>query len=324
MEIILVTGGAGFIGSNLINKLLENDQYKIICVDDFNDFYDPKLKRNNVKNNFNNKNFNLIECDIRNHELLKNIFINNKIDTIIHLAARAGVRPSIINPKLYNEVNIDGTLNLLELAKEFAIKNFIFGSSSSVYGNYNNLETLHEELPVNKPISPYAMTKSAGEQLCYTYHKLYNINIVCLRFFTVYGPRQRPDLAIYKFTNQISKNEPIEVYGNGETMRDYTYVSDIVSGIILAINYNKTGYEIINLGGGKPVKLNDLINIIEKNLEKKAIFKNISMQLGDVNFTNASTQKAKELLGYEAIVNIENGISNFIKWYNKINYEKNN
>jgi UDP-glucuronate 4-epimerase len=165
------------------------------------------------------------------------------------------------------------------------------------------------------------MTKSAGEQLCYTYHKLYNINIVCLRFFTVYGPRQRPDLAIYKFTNQISKNEPIEVYGNGETMRDYSYVSDIVNGIILAINYNKTGYEIINLGGGKPVKLNDLINIIEKNLEKKAIFKNISMQLGDVNFTNASTQKAKELLGYEAIVNIENGISNFIKWYNKINHE---
>ncbi len=309
---ILVTGGAGFIGSHVCDKLLKRKE-KVICLDNFNDYYDPNIKENNIAHNLSNPNFKLYREDILNFNSLDNILVTEKIDKIIHLAARAGVRPSIKDPFLYQEVNIKGTLNLLELTRKYKIQNFVFASSSSVYGNREN-GPFKETDNVDNPISPYAMTKKAGELLCYTYHHLYRLNVSCLRFFTVYGPRGRPDMAPLMFTDKIAKGQEIEVYGEGNTKRDYTYVSDIVNGVISALDHNYS-YEIFNLGGGNPVDLNYFISLIERETGKKALRKQLPLQQGDVGITSADVSKAERMLGYKPKVRIEEGIKKLVEWY---------
>lgn len=309
---ILITGGAGFIGSTLADKLLEENN-KIVVIDNFNDYYSPKLKEKNIKHNLDNKNYKLYRGDICDKNLLRKIFEENQIDVVVHIAASAGVRPSIENPLSYVKNNIEGTVNIVEVMKENGIKKIVFASSSSIYGNCKE-EIFSEDLKVSEPISPYAASKSACEQFLYTYSKLFDIQVVALRFFTVFGPRQRPDLAIRKFIDLIKENKPIPVYGDGTTIRDYTYVDDIVDGIISAINYNDTPYEIINLGGGAPVSLNEMIATIEKVLNKKATIEHLPMQLGDVNKTAADITKAKKLLNYNPKTSFKEGIIKFIEW----------
>ena len=313
----LITGGAGFIGSHLVNKLLLNS--KVICIDNFDPYYSVEIKEKNIKNHINNKNYKLYKTDITNINDLRSIFENNNITDIVHLAAKAGVRPSIQQPLEYNMTNVVGTVNLLETAKEFGIKKFIFGSSSSVYG-IREQGTFREDTIINSPISPYAATKAAGEQICYTYSHLYGIKILCLRFFTVYGAGQRPDLAIHKFAGLINDEKPLTVYGDGTTMRDYTYIDDIIQGIISAIDYEDTPYEIINLGESRTVELNYLIDLLQERLKKKAIIKRHPLQPGDVPVTCADITKAKKLLGYNPTTPIEKGLDNFTQWF--CNYYK--
>lgn len=312
MSKVLITGGAGFIGSTLAEKLINGDN-QIIVIDNFNDYYSPLLKEKNIESIINNPNYKLYRGDICDRDLVKEIFSQNRIDCVVHIAARAGVRPSLEEPLEYVRSNIDGTINILENMKNNNIKKIIFASSSSVYGNCT-AEKFSEDLKVTEPISPYAATKSSCEQFLYTYSKLYNIQAICLRFFTVYGPKQRPDLAIRKFIELIEQDKPIPVYGDGTTMRDYTYIDDIVDGIIKAIHYSQTQYEIINLGGGSPVTLNEMIETIEKILGKKALINRLPMQLGDVNKTVSDITKAKKLLGYCPKTTFEEGIKKFIKW----------
>lgn len=309
---ILITGGAGFIGSSLIDSLLK-DGNKVVNVDNFNDFYDVKIKEKNVESHKTQTNYSLYRVDIEDREALKEIFAQNKIDCVVHLAAKAGVRASIENPISYAKTNIFGTLNVLELMKEFSVKKMIFASSSSVYGNCNE-DKFSEELKLAEPISPYAATKLACEQFCYTYSKLYGMQILCLRFFTVYGPRQRPDLAISKFTDLMLNNMPIPVFGDGSTKRDYTFISDVVEGIKNAINYEKTQYEIINIGGEQPISLDEMIFALEDELGIKAIVERKGMQAGDVERTSADISKAKTLLNYEPKVKFKEGIKRFIEW----------
>ncbi len=309
---ILITGGAGFIGSTLADKLLSEGK-KIIVIDNFNDYYSPALKEANVKVNENNPNYKLYRGDICDRKLIAEIFSKNKIDCVVHIAARAGVRPSLEDPLEYIRSNIDGTINILENMKKYEIKKMVFASSSSVYGNCK-AEKFSEDLKVTEPISPYAATKSACEQFLYTYSKLYGINSVCLRFFTVYGPKQRPDLAIRKFIELIEQDKPIPVYGDGTTMRDYTYIEDIISGICSAIEYNKTPYEIINLGGGSPVTLNEMISTIEEILGKKAEVNRLPMQPGDVDKTVSDITKARKLLNYNPQTSFKEGIRKFVEW----------
>ena len=312
----LITGGAGFIGSALIDKLIDNNN--IICIDDFNDFYSPEIKKNNIKEHIKSDNYKLYKYDIAEYENIKTVFEENKIDCIIHLAARAGVRPSLLNPMLYTKTNIVGTVNLLELAKNFGIKKFIMGSSSSVYGSRTD-GPFNEKMKIDRPISPYASTKASNEQMCYTYSHLYNMNIVCLRFFTVYGPKQRPDLAIHKFTKLITRGNPIPVFGDGTTKRDYTYIEDILQGVLSSIEYNKTPYEIINLGESRTVELNFLIELLEDTIGKKALIERFFLQPGDVPITYADISKARNLLNYNPATKIESGIKKFVKWFNEIN-----
>ncbi|MEI0566377.1 GDP-mannose 4,6-dehydratase [Brachyspira pulli] len=310
----LITGVAGFIGSNLLDELLKNKDNIIIGIDNFNEFYDPSIKRKNIEHNLENNNFKFYNIDLLDTNSLNKIFENHKIDSIVHLAGYGGVRPSIENPKLYIDNNIVATLNILECMKNYNVKKLVYASSSSVYGNSKE-SIFKETLNVSEPISPYAMTKKACEELCYTYHKLYNIDIIALRFFTVYGKRQRPDLAISKFTKLILEDKAIPVFGDGNTIRDYTYIEDIVSGIISAIEYNKTSYEIVNLGGGDPVSLNRMIETIENVLNKKAIIERMSMQKGDVDKTAADISKAKKLFNYNPSTSFEEGIKKFTKWF---------
>jgi UDP-glucuronate 4-epimerase len=309
---ILVTGGAGFIGSHVCDALLERGD-SVICVDNFNDYYSPEIKRGNIKHNLDNEEFKLFETDILDFEGMKKIFESEELDKVVHLAARAGVRPSIKNPFLYQEVNVKGTLNLLELAKDFNIKNFIFGSSSSVYGN-NKKIPFSEEDNVDFPISPYAATKKEGELNCYTYHHLHGLNISCLRFFTVYGPRGRPDMAPYLFTKTIFEGGLITRYGDGSTSRDYTYVSDIVKGIMAALDKDLK-FEIINLGNSSPVRLNELIAVVEKHVGKKVEIVSEEIPQGDVIITYADISKAQKLLGYVPQVSLDEGIGKLVKWY---------
>lgn len=311
---ILITGVAGFIGSNLLDELLKDGKNTIIGIDNYNDFYDPNIKKNNIKHNLNNSKFIFYNIDLLDVTSLKQIFEKNNIDGIVHLAGFGGVRLSIDNPKLYIDQNIVATLNILECMKNYNVNKLVYASSSSVYGNSNE-SIFSENLNVSEPISPYAMTKKACEELCYTYHKLYNLNIVALRFFTVYGKRQRPDLAISKFTKLILEDKPIPVFGDGTTMRDYTYIDDIVQGIISSVEYNKTSYEIINLGGGEPINLDRMISTIESVLGKKAIINRMDMQKGDVNKTIADINKARKLLNYNPKTSFESGIQKFIEWY---------
>ena len=309
---ILITGGAGFIGSNLADSLLAQG-HKITVIDNFNDYYNPEIKEANVANNLNNPNYKLYRQDIEDLQKLKQIFTENKFDVVVHLAARAGVRPSLENPIAYVKTNIEGTVNILECMKDTDVKKLVFASSSSVYGNCKS-EMFSEDLKVTEPISPYAATKSSCEQIIYTYMHLYGINSVCLRFFTVYGPRQRPDLAITKFTNRILQNQAIDMYGDGTTKRDYTFIRDIVAGITKAIEYNATPYEIINLGGGEPITLKNMIATIEDTLGIKAIINQMPMQPGDVEKTVCDWSKAHRLLGYTPSTTFANGIKEFIKW----------
>jgi UDP-glucuronate 4-epimerase len=306
----LITGAAGFIGSHLCEQLLA-DGWTVVGVDNFDDFYDPQVKRRNISDCLKNENFQLIEADIRDRDAMDRA-IRAGVDVIVHLAARAGVRPSIAQPVLYADVNINGTLNLLEAAKKYEIKKFIFASSSSVYGN-NEKVPFSEEDNVDYPISPYAATKKAGELICHTYHHLYGISITCLRFFTVYGPRQRPDLAIHKFARLIEENKTIPVYGDGSMMRDFTYIDDIIDGTVGAIE-NCNGYNIYNLGESQPISVNDLIVEIEKALGKKAVRQYEPPQPGDVERTYADVTKAAGELGYHPSTPIPAGLANFVAW----------
>lgn len=311
---ILVTGGAGFIGSHLVERLLAEKVWRVSVVDDFNDFYAPELKRANARPHLTDENYQLFEANISDAEFLRGIFEENEFDVIVHLAARAGVRPSLLQPKLYAETNVNGTLNLLELARQFSVKQFIFGSSSSVYGN-NKKIPFSEDDKIFQPISPYAATKAAGELLCHTYSHLYDIRTVCLRFFTVYGARQRPDLAIRKFSQLISDDKPIQVFGDGTTQRDHTFIDDIIQGVRTAIDYDKSMHEVINLGESQTVELRQLIALLEENLGKKAVIDRQPMQPGDVPQTFADITKAKELLNYNPQTKIDEGIEKFVEWF---------
>lgn len=310
---IVVTGGAGFIGSNLVDKLLLDKSNEVFCIDSFDNFYGESIKRKNIAGALTHTNFHLLEGDIRDNDFLNTVF-KTKFDVIIHLAARAGVRPSIEQPLLYEDVNVKGTLNLLEQAKNNNIQQFVFASSSSVYG-VNPRTPWSEDDHVLNPISPYASTKVAGELIGHTYSHLYNIRFIALRFFTVFGPRQRPDLAIHKFFNLIDNNKSIPFFGDGTTSRDYTFVDDIVSGILGAIDYNKSMYEVINLGNNRTVTLLQLITAIENSVGKKAMLDKQPAQAGDVPHTYANVEKAKKLLAYSPSTSLEDGLEKFKQWY---------
>ena len=316
MKTYLITGGAGFIGSTLADKLLEK-KVKVIVVDNFNDFYNPNIKKDNVRNNLNNPNYKLKKIDIRDEIALGKVFDKNKIDGIFHLAAMAGVRPSIENPLLYQQVNGIGTQVVLEQAKKHNIKNLVMASSSSVYGNCKEVP-FKENFIVDFAISPYAATKKANEVMAHVYHKLFNMNIIMLRFFTVFGPRQRPDLAINKFTRLMLEGKEIPMFGDGTTSRDYTFVDDIVDGIIKSMEYeekNKNVYEILNLGNSSPISLKGMINVIGKVLNIEPVINQLPMQPGDVERTYADISKAKVLIGYEPKTSFEDGIRKFVEWY---------
>lgn len=312
---ILVTGGAGFIGSSLVDKLLQRG-HSVMVVDNFNDYYSPEIKEANLVSHHNDPLFSLVRANIEDEHAMAGIFNDTTFDLVVHLAARAGVRPSIDKPTDYMKTNVIGTAVILGEMARHGIKKLIFASSSSVYGNCS-AESFSEDLKVTEPISPYAASKSACEQLCYTFHHLYGIQTVCLRFFTVYGPRQRPDLAIHKFVDLIEAGKPIMMFGDGSTKRDYTFIDDIVHGILAAIDYDKTGYEIINLGGGEPITLRRMISTIEVALGKKAIVKTLPMQPGDVTKTVCDWSKANRLLGYTPETKFEDGVRKFITWRSK-------
>ena len=310
----LITCGAVFIGSHLVDRLLAEGRWRVTVVDDFNDFYAPEAKRANVREHLRDENYRLVEADIRDSAALASLFAGERFDVIVHLAARAGVRPSLQQPLLYEETNVRGTLNLLEQARAHEIRQFVFGSSSSVYG-INAKVPFSEDDPIRRPISPYAATKAAGELLCHTYSHLYSIRCVALRFFTVYGARQRPDLAIHKFARLISAGLPLPVFGDGTTRRDYTYIDDIIAGVRAAMDYTASQYDIFNLGESRTVELRELIALLEKELGRTAIIDRQPPQPGDVPQTFADITKARRLLGYDPQTQIEEGIRRFVKWF---------
>ena len=343
MKNFLITGGAGFIGSTVAERLLNRGD-KVVVVDNFNDFYDYNRKIRNVleiTNNFNKinefknlskeekikklieivntDNFTLVYGDIRDREAMDRVFAENSFDLVFNPAAMAGVRPSLLDPMLYEDVNVRGYMNLLELCKKYRVKKFVQASSSSVYGN-NKEVPFKETAIVDFAISPYAATKKSCEVMGHVYHKLYNIDMVQLRFFTVYGPKQRPDLAIHKFTKMILEDKPIPFYGDGTTKRDYTYIDDIVDGILKSMNYlfnNEDVYEIFNLGESHVVSLKEMVETIENALGKKAILDIQPMQPGDVDKTYADISKAKAMIGYDPQTNFAEGIRKFVEWYKK-------
>lgn len=343
MKNFLITGGAGFIGSTVAERLLNNGD-KVVVIDNFNEFYDYNIKIRNIleiTNNFNkinefknlskdekisklieivnSENFTLVYGDIRDREAMDRVFAENSFDLVFNPAAMAGVRPSLLDPMLYEDVNVRGYMNLLELCKKYGVKKFIQASSSSVYGN-NKEVPFKETAIVDFAISPYAATKKSCEVMGHVYHKLYNIDMVQLRFFTVYGPKQRPDLAIHKFTKMILEDKPIPFYGDGTTKRDYTYIDDIVDGILKSMNYlfnNENVYEIFNLGESHVVSLKEMVETIESALGKKAILDIQPMQPGDVDKTYADISKAKAMIGYDPQTNFSEGIRKFVEWYKR-------
>lgn len=318
--VYLVTGAAGFIGSSLSKRLLEEEN-KVIGIDNFCDFYNPQIKERNIKEFEENPNFKLYRVDIRDKEKIDNIFETEKIDVVAHLAAMAGVRPSIENPILYQEVNCNGTQNILEAMKKNNVLNLVMASSSSVYGNCKQVP-FKETMVVDYAISPYAATKKANEVMTHVYHKLFNMNVIMLRFFTVYGPKQRPDLAINKFTRLMLEGKTIPMFGDGTTSRDYTYITDIVDGIVRSAEYvlnNEDVYEVLNLGNSSPVSLMEMIDTIGKVLGVSPSIEKLPMQPGDVDRTYADISKAKEIIGYEPKVTFEEGIKNFALWYKENN-----
>lgn len=322
MKTIVLTGGAGFIGSHTASRLLKNG-WETVIIDNFNDYYPTAFKRENIleleaEAEAEAGSLCVREGDITDAAFLEDVFSRFNPSAVIHLAAAAGVRPSIENPGLYVRSNINGTVNVLEQIKKHGVKRLVFASSSSVYGN-NKKVPFSEKDPVDTPISPYAATKKAGELLCHTYHKLYGINTACLRFFTVYGPRQRPDLAIYKFTERILKGQPLPVYGDGGTMRDYTYIDDIMKGVFGALewtaDYGEPRYDIFNLGESRTVTLHDMIGVLENALNKKAVINRLRPQPGDVEKTYADISRAREVIGYNPETDFETGIKKFVDWY---------
>jgi UDP-glucuronate 4-epimerase len=314
---VLITGGAGFIGSHTVERLLANG-HDVTILDNFNDYYDPAIKRENIR--AVRDQITLVEGDLREKEDVEQAYTAapTPVDAVIHLAARAGVRPSIEQPELYIDTNIKGTFHMLEAAKRHDVKRFVFASSSSVYG-VNKKVPFAEVDPILQTISPYAMTKMAGEQMCSNYSALYDIRTVCLRFFTVYGPRQRPDLAISKFTRLIHEDKPIDRYGDGSTARDYTFIRDIVDGILGALEYTTKAdapkCDIFNLGGSQTVTLNEMIGAIEKALDKKAQINAMPEQPGDVPLTSADVNKASTVLHFKPTTHIDTGIPEFVKWW---------
>ncbi len=313
---ILVTGGAGFIGSHTVERLLRDEATHVTVIDSLNDYYNPAIKRANLAAFGPSVSFQ--EGDLTDQAFVNWVFEAGKFDAVIHLAARAGVRPSIEQPELYIDTNIKGTFNLLQASRHTGVKHFVFASSSSVYG-VNKKVPFAEVDPILQTISPYAMTKMAGEQMCSNYSHLYGIKTVCLRFFTVYGPRQRPDLAISKFTRLIEDGQPIDKFGDGTTARDYTYIHDIVDGIIGALNY-KTGpiCDIFNLGGSQTITLNDLIATIEQAVGKKAQINQLPDQPGDVPLTSADVSKARSLLNFNPTTAIADGVPAYVKWFREM------
>ena len=309
---ILVTGGAGFIGSHLLERLV-SEKAEVVCLDSFDDFYSPQVKRANIASLVEAKKIRLYEGNICDRAFCQEIFEKERIDTVVHLAARAGVRASFQDPLLYERVNSGGTLLLLELASRYEVGKFIYGSSSSVYGRTERIP-FREVDSAGEPISPYAASKRAGELFVYTYHSRFGLPAVILRFFTVYGPRQRPDMAIHKFSRLIWQDKPIPVFGDGTSRRDYTYFSDIIDGIMAAIKADLK-FEIINLGDSRVVELNHLIRLLEENLGKKVRIKRLPEQPGDVPITYADISKAESLLGYRPRVLIEEGVASFVEWF---------
>lgn len=310
---VLVTGAAGFIGSHLVERLLTQG-YRVVGLDNFDDFYSPAIKCNNIRTLAQKDGFQLVEGDIRDAPFLDRVFSENDIGVVAHLAARAGVRPSLEAPLLYQDVNIRGTINLLEASRTFGVERFVFASSSSVYG-------LGAEAPFSEsgslgyPISPYAASKAAGELFCRTYSHLYRLPVVVLRLFTVYGPRQRPEMAIHRFVRMVDEGQEVSLFGDGGAERDYTYIDDIVAGFEAALDRREGTFDIFNLGGGKAVDLNYLLSLIEGALGKKARIRKLSPQPGDVPLTLADIRRAQAALGYRPRVRIEEGIGLFVRWY---------
>jgi UDP-glucuronate 4-epimerase len=309
---ILVTGGAGFIGSHLVDVLIARGD-SVVVIDDFNDFYDPEVKRSNLRKTP----ARIFTADVCDSDQIKTIVQTERPDVIVHLAARAGVRPSVLCPELYLKTNIFGTFNLLEAAKCSGISKFVFASSSSVYGATRQLPFREDQVLV-QTLNPYASSKLAGEQLCSNYSHLHGIKVVCLRFFTVYGPRQRPDLSIHKFTRLIANGKPIEVYGDGTVRRDFTFIDDTIQGVVNAIDFEGAPFEIFNLGENQTVELNDVIRLIEKALGKSAVIDYQPPAPGDMPQTYADISKASRLLNYRPTTLIEDGIPRFVDWFQSI------
>jgi UDP-glucuronate 4-epimerase len=309
---VLITGGAGFIGSHLAERLLSEGR-EVVVLDDFNDYYDPRFKRANAARLDAHEGFTLVEGDIRDRDLVEHIYRRQGVGATIHLAARAGVRPSIREPHLYVEVNELGTVNLLDAARRWGAYTFIFGSSSSVYGT-NSKVPFSEADPITRPVSPYAATKRAGELLCHTYHHLFGMKITCLRFFTVYGPRQRPEMAIYGFTERMFGGQPIPMFGDGSSARDYTYIDDIVEGVVRSLE-QASEWQILNLGGSRTTRLSELISLIAGNVGARPEIEELPDQPGDVPITYADVSLAREVLGWTPKVSIEEGLERFVDWY---------
>ena len=310
---VLVTGGAGFIGSHLVERLLD-DGHRVVALDNFDDFYARSLKEGNLERAADHSAFSLVEGDIRDSEVLSGL---PEVDTVVHLAALAGVRRSIERSVEYHDVNVSGTVSLLEFAKDRGVRRFLFGSSSSIYGN-NERVPFSEGDPVDHPISPYAATKKAAELTCHAYHHLYGIGVLCVRFFTVYGPRQRPDLAIHGFTQRMHEGQPITLFGDGSTERDYTYVDDIIEGVVRGLDYlleSPGSYEILNLAGGRTITLSRMVETIAATLGVKPEILRLPDQPGDVRRTIASIDRAARLIGYAPTVDFETGVRRFVEWY---------
>ncbi|MBD0255376.1 MAG: GDP-mannose 4,6-dehydratase [Cytophagales bacterium] len=313
MTEVLITGGAGFIGSHLLDELLRDEQNRVTCLDNLDPFYDATTKLDNIRAHRGNPRFTFVQADIREPESLRQN-LKGKYEVVVHLAAKAGVRPSLLNPYQFQQVNLMGTQNLLEMAREWGTRQFVFASSSSVYGVSPKVPWSESD-NVLQPISPYAVSKVAGELMGHVYSQVYGMRFIALRFFTVFGPRQRPDLAIHKFTDLILRGKPIQIYGDGTTRRDYTYVSDTVQGIMGAIRYDRSLYEIINLGNNAPVTMNELIGTLEETLGRRAIVERLPEQQGDVPQTYADIAKAQQLLGYQPGVNLKKGLASFYEWF---------